>query len=37
MAQYGYIARDLIDGSTPVDLSSLNHVEDVLFLAEAGS
>jgi FkbM family methyltransferase len=37
MAEFGYSARDLIDGSTPVDLSSLQHVEDVLFLAEAGT
>ncbi|MGA8222142.1 MAG: FkbM family methyltransferase [Candidatus Acidiferrales bacterium] len=37
MAEYGYTARDLIDGITPVDLGSLEHVEDVLFLAEPGS
>jgi len=36
MAQYGYTARDLIDASTPVDLSSLGHVDDVIFLAETG-
>jgi FkbM family methyltransferase len=36
MAQYGYTARDLIDSSTPVDLSSLRHVDDVLFLVKAG-
>jgi FkbM family methyltransferase len=34
MAQYGYTARDLIDGSAPVDLSAIAHVEDVLFLAD---
>lgn len=33
MARYGYTARDLVDGSTPVDLSAIGHVEDVLFLA----
>ena len=35
MAVYGYSARDLIDGKTPVDLCTLNYVEDVLFIAEA--
>ncbi|MBZ5693764.1 MAG: FkbM family methyltransferase [Acidobacteriia bacterium] len=35
MAKYGYTARDLIDGVTPVDLCSIDHVEDVLFLASA--
>ena len=34
MGQYGYTARDLIDCSTPVDLASVKHVEDVLFLAD---
>ena len=33
MAAYGYSARDLIDGETPVDLSKITHVEDVLFVA----
>jgi FkbM family methyltransferase len=33
MLAYGYTARDLIGGATPVDLASLKHVEDVLFLA----
>jgi FkbM family methyltransferase len=33
MLQYGYKARDLIDSATPIDLASLKHVEDVLFLA----
>jgi len=35
MAKYGYAARDLIDGSTPVDIRAIKHVEDVLFLAGA--
>jgi FkbM family methyltransferase len=33
MARYGYSARDVIDGLTPVDLSAIRHVDDVLFLA----
>lgn len=33
MAGYGYSARDLADGETPVELSTITHVEDVLFLA----
>jgi FkbM family methyltransferase len=33
MAEYGYRAFDLIDGSTPVDLASMEQVDDVLFLA----
>jgi len=33
MYQCGYTARDIIDGTTPVDLSALKHVTDVLFLA----
>jgi FkbM family methyltransferase len=33
MTRYGYSARDLVDGSTPVELSAIAHVEDVLFLA----
>jgi FkbM family methyltransferase len=32
MSDYGYTACDLIDGSTPVDLSGIENVEDVLFL-----
>jgi len=32
MSDYGYAAYDLIDGSTPVELSEIEHVEDVLFL-----
>jgi FkbM family methyltransferase len=35
MAAYGYAAYDLIDGKTPIDLSSIQHVEDVLFAAKA--
>jgi hypothetical protein len=35
MASYGYSAYDLIDGTTPVDLAAVEHVEDVLFLAKA--
>ncbi|HKV03879.1 MAG TPA: FkbM family methyltransferase [Candidatus Acidoferrales bacterium] len=34
MASFGYSARDLIDGVTPVNLPAIEHVEDVLFLAE---
>jgi FkbM family methyltransferase len=34
MAEYGYAARDLIDGATPVDIRAIEHVEDVLFLAD---
>ena len=34
MASYGYTARDLADGKTPVDITTLQHVEDVLFVAE---
>ncbi len=34
MAGYGYSARDLADGTTPVDITAIQHVEDVLFLAE---
>jgi FkbM family methyltransferase len=33
MAEFGYTARDLVDGVTPVDLGAIEHVEDVLFLA----
>lgn len=33
MAKYGYTARDLIDGVTPIDLVAMKHVEDVLFVA----
>jgi hypothetical protein len=35
MASYGYSAYDLIDGTTPVNLAAVEHVEDVLFLAKA--
>jgi FkbM family methyltransferase len=33
MANYGYSARDLVDGVSPVDIGALKHVDDVLFLA----
>lgn len=33
MSAHGYAARDLIDLHTPVDLTALRHVDDVLFLA----
>lgn len=32
MAGFGYAARDLVDASTPIDIRSIEHVEDVLFL-----
>jgi len=32
MANYGYSPRDLADGETPVNLSAMKQVEDVLFL-----
>lgn len=35
MSAHGYAARDLIDLRTPVDLSAMQHVDDVLFLAAA--
>jgi FkbM family methyltransferase len=35
MSQYGYAAHDLIDGTTPVNLEAIHHVDDVLFLAPA--
>jgi len=35
MAVYGYAAYDLIDRKTPINLSSIQHVEDVLFTAKA--
>ncbi len=35
MADYGYSARDVIDGETPVNLQALRHVTDILFLAES--
>jgi len=35
MEAYGYGAYDLIDGKTPIELKSLQHVEDVLFTAKA--
>lgn len=34
MSRYGYSARDIIDGETPVNLRTLRHVTDVLFLAD---
>jgi FkbM family methyltransferase len=34
MAAYGYVARDPIDSITAVDLRTITHVEDVLFIAE---
>lgn len=37
MAQFGYSAFDLIDTSKPVDIRSLTHVEDVLFLSKRGA
>lgn len=37
MARIGYCAFDLIDGCTPVNLETIDHVEDVLFLAEAAA
>jgi len=33
MGQFGYSARDLVDGRTPVNLRQIKQVEDVLFLA----
>jgi FkbM family methyltransferase len=33
VSRYGYTARDVIDGATPVEVSGLKHVTDVLFLA----
>jgi FkbM family methyltransferase len=35
METYGYGAYDLIDGKTRIDIESIQHVEDVLFTAEA--
>lgn len=35
MARYGYRARDIIDGTTPVNVVALKHVTDVLFLRDA--
>src|SRR5580704_1588648 len=35
MAKFGYSARDLIDGITPVDIGSMKRVDDVLFLAKS--
>jgi FkbM family methyltransferase len=37
MSRYGYRARDLIDGTTPVNLEAIHHVDDVLFLASASA
>jgi FkbM family methyltransferase len=33
MSEYGYVARDLLDGLTPVRLQAMRHVDDVLFSA----
>lgn len=33
MGQFGYSSRDLVDGSTPINLRQIKQVEDVLFLA----
>ena len=33
MGDYGYTARDLLDGKTPVDLLAMRRVDDVLFSA----
>jgi FkbM family methyltransferase len=35
MSSYGYGAYDLIDGTTPVNLAAVEHVDDVLFIAKA--
>lgn len=35
MSRYGYSARDIIDGKTPVNLIALRHVTDVLFLSHS--
>ncbi len=35
MGKFGYTARDLIDGMTPVDIRAMKHVDDVLFLSDA--
>ena len=37
MAEYGYRAHDLIDGTTPVNLEAIHHVDDVLFLASVSA
>jgi FkbM family methyltransferase len=37
MADYGYTARDLLDGVTPVDLQAMRQVDDVLFSAAKSS
>jgi len=34
MVTHGYSSRDLIDGKTPLDLTRIQHVEDVLFMAK---
>lgn len=34
MAAYRYAAYDLVDGTTPLDLCAIKHVEDVLFVAK---
>jgi len=33
MLDYGYVARDPVDGVTPVDLKAIKRVEDVLFIS----
>jgi FkbM family methyltransferase len=33
MRHYGYEPRDLLDGRAPVDLRTLSHVDDVIFVA----
>jgi FkbM family methyltransferase len=37
MNEFGYTPRDLIDGTTPVDLTAIEHVTDVLFVAGRAS
>ncbi len=36
MRRHGYAAFDMVDGTTPVNLSRITQVEDVLFLASGG-
>ena len=35
MSEYGYVARDLLDGATPVKLQEMRNVDDVLFSVNA--
>lgn len=35
MARWGYVARDLVDATTPIDIRAIQHVDDVLFLPVA--